>query len=84
MKNRTPFFLLKVYENRPVLLNRTGLFRFLSFPPPPFDPDLVAAVHSVFFNSMFYYVISSHVTSKLGRWILDPTSQDDFGWIHVF
>jgi len=33
---------------------------------------------------MFYYVISIHVTSKLGRWILDPTSQDDFGWIHVF
>jgi len=83
MKKPDSHVLLKVYENRPVLLNRTGSHGFLSFPPPPFDPDLVAAVHSVFY-SMFYYVVSSHVTSKLGRWILDPTSQDDFGWIHVF
>ncbi len=41
-ENRTPWSFYTCTRTGLVPLNRTGLFRFLSFPPPPSDPDLVA------------------------------------------
>jgi len=70
---------------------RTGRFSWtgpvhtvsLSFPLYPLILIMWLCFVS-FFKSCVYYLLCSHVTSRLGRWISDPTSQDALGRIHVF
>jgi hypothetical protein len=68
-----------------VHLNRTGPPCFLSFLSAPSNLFLflIWRFLYVYFNYCACCLLCGHVTSRLGRWILDPTPQDALGKIHM-